>query len=844
MYEEIYETYKKVSKDNIDRDLFTKEKESNDELIEDIKNNKLVIYTAFTGDYDTLKIPDVVDENTDYICFSDNPDLKSDFWEIRLMDDSTLDNNRKAKQYKVLPHVYLPEYKYSFWLDGTFKIKGSIREYIYKFLKKDSNMINVVHTERDCVYKEYKASKIIPRYPRAVMEEQVESYKSEGFPEHFGLAVMGAIFRQHNDPKIIDLMEDWWDEIIKYTNQDQLSFAYVAWKNDFHPSVSLIYYWDNEFWAKEEIEGKQYHHKVVFPNPITSDNLREKITEKVWNMELGETLDLSREELYLLINDVKGMAGYRIDTAGRIGFLNNEKNELLNSNSFKVTKPLRSIKKLKPDRLMFDSKDEQKIYNKINALGLINVDIYHKYHSNVPYNLLILDYIRNGSKIDSDEVKSEYINPLFDLYYYKERNDINDETDPLIHYITKGFSNKCEINNDEENFVKSLDENLNEQYNKYVSSKIANELKNYYYSYDEDILTQYIESNQLYPTDTIKVGVFLEDSYNNMNACPFIRIHTPFKELSKTGDYHFFVYGKELLPKINMANIINDKIFDIIVIQRVNPYSTQILKRAKRLGIKIIYETDDNFIELNPNHPSYDYILGNKDNIQKVVVSADLITVSTPELANKFKQFGFNNIEIVKNYHTSNISSLKPFKQRENIKIGYFGTITHSDDLKIMHNVILNVKNYFKDIDVEFEVVGITFDKEDWYSYRQLPYYPMSAPTFTKWTQNELNWDIGVAPLSDSDFNKSKSELKYIEYTALGIPTVASDSPSYKEAITDGVDGFLASNEEEWINKIIKLVDNPGLRHDMVYNARKNILKNYNLSDRVKQWDKIFKSLK
>ena len=191
--------------------------------------------------------------------------------------------------------------------------------------------------------------------------------------------------------------------------------------------------------------------------------------------------------------------------------------------------------------------------------------------------------------------------------------------------------------------------NLNEQYNKYVSSKITNELKNNYYIYDEDILTQYIESNQLYPTDTIKVGVFLEDSYDNMNACPFIRIHTPFKELSKTGDYHFFVYGKELLPKINMDNIINDKIFDIIVIQRVNPYSTQILKRAKRLGLKIIYESDDNFIELNPNHPSYDYILGNKDNIQKVVVSADLITVSTPELANKFKQFGFNNIEIVKN---------------------------------------------------------------------------------------------------------------------------------------------------------------------------------------------------
>lgn len=58
-------------------------------------------------------------------------------------------------------------------------------------------------------------------------------------------------------------------------------------------------------------------------------------------MEIGDTIELSREELYLLVNDVKGMAGYRIDTAGRIGFLQNEYNEFLNSNSLKLTKPLR-----------------------------------------------------------------------------------------------------------------------------------------------------------------------------------------------------------------------------------------------------------------------------------------------------------------------------------------------------------------------------------------------------------------------------------------------------------------------------------------------------------------------
>ena len=106
-YDEIYETFLEVSKEHINRDLFNHSTDAADETIEDIKNNKIAIYTAFTGDYDTLKQPEFIDENCDYICFTDNPDLESDLWTIIQMEESVLDNNRKAKQYKLLPHKYL-----------------------------------------------------------------------------------------------------------------------------------------------------------------------------------------------------------------------------------------------------------------------------------------------------------------------------------------------------------------------------------------------------------------------------------------------------------------------------------------------------------------------------------------------------------------------------------------------------------------------------------------------------------------------------------------------------------------------------------------------------------------
>ena len=340
MYEEIYKTWKNTHSEHVKRELFTPMDSQPDEgLIEDIKDSKIAVYTAFTGDYDSLKEPDFVDENCDYICFTDNESVESDLYEIIPMDDSNLDNNRKAKRYKVLPHKYLKDYEYSFWLDGTFKVKSSLREYIYKYLKNP--MLCVVHTERDCVYDELLASYNIARYPKPTMNRQVETYKRDGFPDHYGLGVMGSIFRAHNNPKVSALMDDWWREIVRFTNQDQLSFAYVAWKNDFHPSVSPVYYWDNEYWGKTS--GENYHHKFEASTPLASDNLIDYLNKH----KNEEDVLLKSEEIYLLLNDMdvlkSELEAHQVENVR----LNNELNSLLGSSSWKITKPLRKVKNLK-----------------------------------------------------------------------------------------------------------------------------------------------------------------------------------------------------------------------------------------------------------------------------------------------------------------------------------------------------------------------------------------------------------------------------------------------------------------------------------------------------------------
>lgn len=332
-----YEGIRKIYESNVDSfilsDLFLPTNQKDEELINDIKNSKIVIYTAFTKGYDSLKELEVIDENCDYICFTNDKELTSDIWDIRIIDDSILDNNRIAKQFKVLPHKYLPEYKYSFWLDGTFKIKGSIREYIYKFV--NSKMLCVVHPERDCIYDEAQVSKIFVRYPNYTILKQIETYEEEGMPKHFGLPVLGAIFRKHNDSEIISLMEQWWEEIIKFTNQDQLGFTYLMWKNNFMVSVASVYYWKNEYWTKEG----EYHHKETVEDYVTSKNLLKKLEGNI-----QEVNSLTKEELSLLINDIEALEDESIYLTNMRDHKNNIFEGLKKSKSWKLTKPLRREK--------------------------------------------------------------------------------------------------------------------------------------------------------------------------------------------------------------------------------------------------------------------------------------------------------------------------------------------------------------------------------------------------------------------------------------------------------------------------------------------------------------------
>lgn len=243
-----------------------------EQYLQDFENSRLVIYTAIIGDYDTLKEPEYIDENCDYICFTDNRELTSDIWQIRLVENTSLDSTRLQRMYKVLPHKFLPEYEYSLYIDGNVRVIGSLRDFIRKQWN-GAPLLGLKHPSRDNIYDEAEACINFGKDDPKIIRKQIGRYKNEGYKADNGLTVNNIIFRRHNDEELVKVMEDWWKEIRDNSRRDQLSFCYVCWKNHFAYDVSELKCYRSEYWQ----------------NPgIHTDNIRDVENELIDHIQLAD----------------------------------------------------------------------------------------------------------------------------------------------------------------------------------------------------------------------------------------------------------------------------------------------------------------------------------------------------------------------------------------------------------------------------------------------------------------------------------------------------------------------------------------------------------------------------
>lgn len=190
-----------------------------------------VVYTALFGDYDSLIDPFLDDASVscDFVCFTNQPNIFSKVWEIRLVKDDGLPPNLLNRRYKMLPHIYLKEYDSSLYIDANIGIKNNPAE-LFDRLSKESPIFIPNHSSRCCLYEELDACERSGKISSDLKYKINEKYLIEGMPRNSGLTENGIILRMHHNQKVIFLMNEWWDSVLKICPRDQITLPYLSWK--------------------------------------------------------------------------------------------------------------------------------------------------------------------------------------------------------------------------------------------------------------------------------------------------------------------------------------------------------------------------------------------------------------------------------------------------------------------------------------------------------------------------------------------------------------------------------------------------------------------------------------
>lgn len=194
------------------------------------RKKKYVVYKCLFGYSEAFADLDLKDDSVDYVCFTDDPNLKSKHWKIILTKNRLLDSPRLSKQYKHLPHEFLGQYERSIYIDNTVKLEVAPSLIFERF---SDALVVIRHPSRDCVYDE-AAAVIEAEYDDPIrIGEQMALYRLLGYPEHNGLIAAPFILRNHNDQKLIEVSKLWHDQTLRFSFRDQLSWNVCAWELGF-----------------------------------------------------------------------------------------------------------------------------------------------------------------------------------------------------------------------------------------------------------------------------------------------------------------------------------------------------------------------------------------------------------------------------------------------------------------------------------------------------------------------------------------------------------------------------------------------------------------------------------
>lgn len=280
-------------------------------------------------------------------------------------------------------------------------------------------------------------------------------------------------------------------------------------------------------------------------------------------------------------------------------------------------------------------------------------------------------------------------------------------------------------------------------------------------------------------------------------------------------------YFFEYLKKQNRVDyFVNDlscySMSDVILFQRAATFTPELVRLMIDSPKPIIYETDDLLQQITLRTHSRSTRSSMEAKLNLLGSWNAVFITSTPYLANKLSAYT-DDVNVI--YNTSYYDSFAAprIAVKDTCIVSFIGTPTHSRDFSTMGDALKKVAEKYNHVRyLFFGDTPLNLQEQiraEYCSYSND--YQKAINHFRSYKP-----DIGLAPLLDNQFNRSKSAIKYIDYTYVGATGIYSDIIPYRGIIG----GLLVKNHpNQWYESICSLIENPELRNQLYKKAIEDI---------------------
>jgi glycosyltransferase involved in cell wall biosynthesis len=345
-----------------------------------------------------------------------------------------------------------------------------------------------------------------------------------------------------------------------------------------------------------------------------------------------------------------------------------------------------------------------------------------------------------------------------------------------------------------------------------------------------------------------------------LDACALYRMFIP--SLNVNNSRFLFRLGPLDLKELDGCNV-------AVVQRQVSEHNLNAIRRMKQIGLKVVYDLDDNIWALPAANPGKQVFDEMQDGFYKCAREADILTVSTKGLASAAKTgFGLTKeIIVVPNSIDVNLFEAKPLIRDDGmVLVGWGGSNTHSEDCKEAFDIMPEILDMNPHMRIEIvgaaaqdmvekteSIVGDNgqrlYRKSKYLVTNKIALHPRSS--YRNWVPvgeyaNRLaswGWDIALAPLAENRFNRSKSCIKMLEAAALKIPCLASDVQPYNEFASLGgpdVKWLLCNKQRDWKDKLHELVNDADRRKELGQKMYDVAFKYFNAETIASNWSYVF----